>query len=194
MSARNGFTLVEMLVSLTIFGMLAAAGVTLLSFSVRAQETSDARLGEVGELRRLGAMLAADLAQAAPRLYRDEAGRVRPAFSGDAAAMSLVRRGWDNPGGAARASLQRVEYRLSEARLERVAYPMVDGAAAMAPAVIADGVKALRLRYRDREGQWRERWDPVRVADLPVAVELVADIEGRGAVRQLFLAGTGEGR
>ena len=41
---RNGFTLVEMLVSLLIFAMLAAAGVTLLSFSVRAQDVAETRL------------------------------------------------------------------------------------------------------------------------------------------------------
>jgi general secretion pathway protein J len=36
----NGFTLVELLVALTIFAMLAAAGVGLLSFSVQAQEVA----------------------------------------------------------------------------------------------------------------------------------------------------------
>ena len=37
-AGRNGFTLVELLVSLFIFAMLAAAAVILLSFSVRVQE------------------------------------------------------------------------------------------------------------------------------------------------------------
>lgn len=191
---RNGFTLVEMLVSLLIFGMISAAGVAVLTMSVRAQEMADERNGDAAMLRRLGALLAADLGQAAPRLHRDAQGRARAAFTGAPQAMSLVRRGWDNPAGTARASLQRVEYRLAEARLERIAYPMVDGAAPLAPAVMAEGIRRIRLRYRSRNGEWRDRWDTARASELPVAVELVLDIEGMGMLRQLFLAGAGGGR
>ena len=45
---RNGFTLIEMLIALTIFGMLTAAGVALLSVTARTQETSDRLLAEFG--------------------------------------------------------------------------------------------------------------------------------------------------
>lgn len=189
---REGFTLVEMLVALSIFGMLAAGGVALLSFSVRAQEAADVRLDSAGKVRRLGALLGADLAQAAARPWRDEAGRAHSAFTGDSSGFSLVRGGWDNPGDAPRPSLQRVEYRLAEGRLERTAWPMVDGAEAMAPAAVAEGVRSMRVRYRDRLGHWQATWAPTRAAELPVAVEIVLEIEGKGAVRQLFLAGTGQ--
>jgi len=56
---------------------------------------------------------------------------------------------------------------------------------------VVEGVRAMRLRYRDDEGEWRERWDPRRITDLPVAVELVLDTAGAGEVCQLFLVGTG---
>ena len=42
-----GFTLVELLVALVIFAMLSAAGVLLLSSSVRAQGAATEALGEV---------------------------------------------------------------------------------------------------------------------------------------------------
>ena len=54
-----------MLIALTIFGMLTAAGVALLSVSARTQETSDRLLAEFGQVRRLSALLSADLGQAA---------------------------------------------------------------------------------------------------------------------------------
>lgn len=189
-----GFTLVELLVALMIFGMLSAAGVALLSFSVRAQEMAGTRLADLAEIRRAGALLTSDLAQAAPRVSRDEAGVTRAAFGGGTGqagmpALLLVRRGWDNLDGAPRSSLQKVEYRLVEDRLERRAYVHVDGAAALDPVVLVDGVRQLRLRYRDAEGQWRERWDPTQLAELPRAVEMVIDADGGGAVRQLFLVG-----
>jgi general secretion pathway protein J len=194
-SGRNGFTLVELLVSLFIFGMLSAAGVALLSFSVRAQEAADARLGELADFRRSGALLAGDLAQAAPRLARDSAGVPRPAFQGGSGeqggvAMAFVRRGWENLDDAPRASLQRVEYSLAGGRLERRAYPRLDGAAPLPATTVMEGVRRVRLRYRDGEGNWRERWDPTNPEELPRAVELVMDAAGSGTTRQLFQAGT----
>ena len=194
--SERGFTLVELLVSLLIFGMLSAAGVALLSFSVRAQDVAGERLGQLADIRRAGALLTADLAQAAPRIVRDEAGALRPAFEGgagqgDAVALALVRRGWDNLDGAGRPSLQQVEYRLVEDRLERRAWRFLDGAEAMEPVTILDGVASLRLRYRDEDGQWRERWDPTDITMLPRAVELLVAIEGEGSIRQLFLVGAG---
>jgi general secretion pathway protein J len=187
----NGFTLVEMLVALLIFGMLTAAGVSLLSFSVRAQETSDRSLGELSQVRRMGALLTTDLGQAAPRLYRNERGEVRPAFSTEASSMSFVRRGWENLDGSPRPSLQRVEYRLSGDRLERVHYPMVDGAAPADALVLASGLRRLTFRYRGADGGWRDSWSPQDPREMPRAVELMIETERLGALRQLFLVGAG---
>ena len=193
MKRPDGFTLVEMLIALAIFGMLTAAGVALLTVTARTQETSDRLLAELGEVRRLGALLTADLAQAAPRLYRDRDGRPQRAFSGGAGEtemlIAFVRGGWDDGKGAA---LQRVGYRLRGGRLERLSYAGVDGGDATAVVPLLDGVESLRLRYRDEEGAWRERWDPSDSAKLPVAVELVTLSVAQGTVRQLFLVGTGQ--
>jgi general secretion pathway protein J len=194
--AESGFTLVELLVSLLIFGTLAAASVALLSFSVRAQAVADVRLDELGAFRRASALLAADIGQAAPRVTRDEAGEPRPAFIGgngevQGLLFAFVRRGWQNVDEAPRPSLQRVEYLYERGRLERRAYRFLDGAEPLPPTILVEGVRRVRLRYRDREGEWRERWDPTAPADLPRAVELVVDAEGMGSTRQLFLSGPG---
>jgi general secretion pathway protein J len=192
---RNGFTLVELLVALFIFGLLSAAGVALLSFSVRAQEAADERLDALAEVRRAGALLTSDLAQAAPRIPRDEAGASRRAFEGssgqgDAVLLSLVRRGWENLDGSSRPSLQKVQYSFEGGELRRRTFPFVDGAAPTAPLAVVRGVTGLRLRYRDRRGEWRDRWDPGRLNEMPLAVEVVVDLEGSGSIRQLFLVGT----
>jgi general secretion pathway protein J len=192
-NSEGGFTLVELLVSLLIFAMLSAAGVALLSFSVRAQEASGTRLDAVGALRRTGALMAGDLAQAAPRLQRDQAGRTHPAFFGStgesAPALAFVRRGWENVDEAPRPSLQKIEYGLVEGRLLRRAYPMVDGAQPFASAALLDHVESVRFRYRDQRGEWRDRWDPANPVLLPRAVEMVIAVAGGGTTRQLFLTG-----
>ncbi len=193
-ASEEGFTLVELLVSLLIFGMLSAAGVALLTFSVRAQDLADERLNQLAGLRRFAAIVTSDLAQAAPRTSRDQAGATRAAFvggSGEAggASLSLVRRGWENLDGAPRPSLQKVEYRISGGRLERVPFRYIDGSAEMDPIPLIENVRSLRLRYRHRRGEWRDRWDPERPDELPTALEMVLEIEGSGMIRQLFLVG-----
>lgn len=184
---KNGFTLVEMLIALAIFGMITAAGVALLTLTVRTQATSDRLLDALGQLRRTGALLNADLAQAAPRRWRGADGQVHPAFTGgsgasagDGALLTLV---------SARDPVRRVEYRLDGGRLERLSYGAVDGDPPVVTAPLLDGVRGARLRYRDRRGDWHEVWDPTDAAQLPAAIELVVDSAGEGLVRQLFLVG-----
>lgn len=184
----EGFTLVEMLIALAIFGMLTAAGVTLLTLTVRTQETSERLLDELGAIRHTGALLTADLGQAAARLRRDRDGRPVQAFVGtggdQALLIALARRGGGEEDG-----LQRVEYRLAGGRLERLAFAHVDGEAEAVTVPLLAGVRRLQLRYRDDEGGWRETWDPTDPTRLPRAVEMISDSEDHGVIRQLFLVG-----
>lgn len=191
---RNaGFTLVEMLVALTIFGILTAGGVALLSFSVRTQEMAERQLASVAGIRRAGALLTADLAQAAPRVWRDGTGQPQPAFSGssgrEARVLVLVRAGWDNPDQLPRPSLQRVEYRLQNGRLLRVGYTNVDGGGAAGVTALMEDVQQLQLRFRSREGAWLDSWAPPDPTQLPAAVEMNVSSGRFGTIRQLFLVG-----
>ncbi|MGQ0559146.1 MAG: type II secretion system minor pseudopilin GspJ [Sphingosinicella sp.] len=191
-SKSAGFTLVEMLIALVIFGLLTAAGVTLLNISARTQQTSERLFAELNDLRQLGALLGADLALAAPRLYRDREGRPQRAFAGTGGGapmlMAFVRTGWDSGEGP---RLQRVGYRLRERALERLSYSQVDGAEPIAAAPLLDRVRVVRLRFRDDEGEWRTRWDASDPTRLPVAVELVTLSDPFGTVRQVFTVGSG---
>lgn len=196
---RNGFTLVETLVALFVFSLLAAAAVVVLGNSADAQLRLSDVSASVQDFQRLRAALRADLAQAAERMPRGEAGEVRPAFEGadgSGRLFAFVRRGWENPGGAPRASLQYVEYRLENDAIVRRARPMVDGAAFGEPAVLAKGVSAVDVAYRAAPdptpggvatADWRAAWDPLQPTILPLAVRIDATTARFGVVRQLFL-------
>jgi general secretion pathway protein J len=187
---EGGFTLVEVLVALLIFAMLAGAGVAILSFSVRAQAATGAKLDDVTALSRTFALMSSDLAQAVDRPARDEAGTRLPAFQGQPDGVGLVRGGWSNLDEAPRPGLQKVGYRVSNGTLERIGWPMLDGARALPPASLLTGVRGFRLRYRFR-GAWSDRWDGSGPAPLPDALELtIARRDGR-SYRALFLVGTG---
>ena len=182
------------MVALLIFAILASAGVALLSFSVRAQTVTGAKLDDLAALQRTLSVLSADLAQARDRPVRDEAGTALPAFVGEAGGgatpmLRLVRGGWTNLDRQPRADLQRVAYRLNDGVLERLAWPRLDGGVALPAQPLLTRVEAVTLRYRYR-GAWSDRWDGAGGVPLPQAVEL--RVRRAGVVyRQLFLAGTG---
>lgn len=180
----QGFTLVEVVVALFIFALLATAGVSLLSFAVRAQAASTKALEGVSDNRRLSAILIGDLAQAVPRVSRDSAGRPRPAFQANQGALLL---GYVRGG----STLQHVEIRLEKGELQRVATPFVDGAAAATPLVLDTGVERAQLRFRGK-ADWQDRWDAERTDAMPKALELTITRRGEPPVKRLFLVGTGQ--
>lgn len=195
LARERGFTLVEVLVALLIFGLLAAGGVAILSFSVRAQGATAAKLDDIAALNRTLSILSADLAQAVNRPVRDERGTRLPAFVGESGgaanpALRLIRAGWINPDQAARPALQKVAYRVENGVLERIAYPMLDGAPPLPAAALLTGVADARLRYRYR-GAWTDRWDGASGPALPQAAELRLTRTDRRQYRMQFLVGTG---
>ena len=191
--SQRGFTLVEMMIALLIFGLLAAAGASLLAFGVRAQGVAGRKLDDIAALYRLDGVLAADLAQALPRATRDMDGTVRPAFEGASGAtfLRLVRGGWDNLDAAPRASVQKVDYILGDdGTIGRVAYPMLDGARPLPPAAMLTGVATVALRYRLR-GAWSDSWRGKPGIPLPDAVELTITRSDGTVFREMFAVGTG---
>ena len=188
-----GFTLVELLIAMLIFGLLSAAATALLSFGIDARGRTADRLGSLSDVVRLRALITNDLAQAAPRPWRDSDGTRQPAFTGGNGAgplLGFVRRGWRNDGDAPRASLQRVEYRLAQGRLERLSAPMLDGTSLLPPAVLLEGVDAIQVRFWT-DGQWRDSWQPETTDALPAAVELTVITRRQPQLRQVFLVGPG---
>ncbi len=194
-ASRNGFTLLEMLVALAIFGMLAAGAVTLLRFSVDAELASRSKTDQLAATRRLHAVWQADMSQAVARAYRDESGNPQPAFTPSprdnaAVLLRMVRSGWTNHDAAPRASLQKIEYRLVDGRLERAGYARLDGGDADNAAILARNVTSIALRYRMVGGLWADEWRPERTTELPIAIEMTINRAGQAPLKILSLVGT----
>jgi len=192
---HNGFTLVEMMVALFIFAMLSVAGVIMLRSAVDSDEVTAENLGQMAEMQRFVSLMEADLSQALPRTSRDDRGDRMPAFASETsgpetAFLKFTRGGQSNINGEARSNLERVEYRLADGNLERWRYRMTDGGSIDQPAILISNIESLELRFRDKRGQWSNRWETERLADLPRAIEIQFDQQGR-RYRHLFLIGTG---
>ena len=186
----QGFTLVELVVALAIFGLLAAAGTSMLGAAVSTQANVGTALGKVAGERRISALLQADLQQAVARPTRDANGRLEPAIAGPGL-LSYVRAGWSNTTDASRAELQRVDLRMEGNRLVRAARPMLDGAGSETEMTLAQDVASATVRLRDAKGQWGDGATNEDPTALPVAAELTLVQRDGVSVRRVFLVGAG---
>jgi len=168
---RNGFTLVEMLVALGIFALLAAAGVGVLRSSVDVQSSVDERLTALSGLARLNALLSSDLGQAIDRPSRAPAGQ-RPAFVGDRSGMQFVSAGRANLDGDARSDLQRIEWRSGNGTLNRTGFAGLDGSDEGLTSPLVRDVHSAAFRYRMLDGSWSSTFTSTKQQRLPTAVEL----------------------
>jgi general secretion pathway protein J len=103
--------------------------------------------------------------------------------------LRLTRGGWGNIDGAARPSLQKVEYRWDGKALVRAGYPFPDGAAPEPGAEVVKVAAAPTLRFRGKDGVWRTSWQSERGSDLPVAIELLLPQPGGEPLRIVSLVG-----
>ena len=193
--SHAGFTLVEVLVSLLVFALIAAAGATVLSLSIDNRFAIKAASDRTADLQRMRSLLKADLGQAAARRSRGPTGRPMPLPMGGPAApgdpvLVLTRAGWTNPGEQPRPSLQRVEYRLAEDRLERRVSTHLDGARPGPPQVLYRGVRDLTVAFI-KDGQEAPAYITTSERPLPDAVRVRMTLDGYGPVEQLFLVGGG---
>lgn len=195
MTGRGGFTLVEVMISLLIFAMIAAAGTAVLGVTIDNRFAVKAASERVGDLQRMRGLLRADLGQATARRSRGPTGRPMPQPITGAAApgdpvLVLTRAGWSNPGEQARPSLQRVEYRLIEGRLERRVSSHLDGARPGPPQVLYRGVRDVVVDFV-RDGEAAPAFTSSIDRPLPDSARIGMTLEGYGRVEQLFLVGSG---
>ena len=193
MRRRAGFTLVELMVALFIFGVIAAAGVALLTFSTTNRETVKAAVDQGAALQRTRQLLKADLGQAVARDVRGEGTNVAPAFAGPAGTrlFAVTRAGWSNHSRQPRASLQRVEWVLEDGELIRRIRPSLDGRT-ITSQVMLTGVRSASLRLLSR-GVPATTWPVDDRQPLPDAAILEFDLERYGPLEQWFLVAGGPG-
>lgn len=192
-----GFTLIEVMVSLGIFGSLAAFSYMTLNGVVEQSRVVGEQMARLQAIQRTLQRMSLDFGQLVPRPVRDELGDGRLAsLRADARSTDLVeltRGGWPNPLVLPRPTLQRVSYRIEEDRFIRRQWPVLDRTLSTEPAeaVMLEGLEDIRLRYLTDGGAWLEQWPPDDQTGLlglplrPRAVEIVVVIEELGEIRRV---------
>jgi general secretion pathway protein J len=175
---QGGFTLVELLVAMAILAVIASVSFRGLSSILEAESYVQTETRRWNDLAVVMAYMGRDLALAAPRSVRDDAGVVRAALivergSDEVQSQISVTRLGDGAGASQR-DLRRVGYRLRAGTLEYLVWPTADAAPNSAPAVnpLLDEVSEFQLRALGQDGAWSSIWPIGAPANaLPRAVE-----------------------
>ncbi|WP_109806437.1 type II secretion system protein GspJ [Sphingosinithalassobacter portus] len=153
---ESGFTLIEVMISLGLFALIAVAGLAMVDGILGVQRRTEVRLDRLTQLQRTTYVVTDDLDQIA-----------RGPIAGDATGIRFTRAA---PGmGGAPVTLG---YSLSGDTLVRTIGGM--------PQLLLPGVTAVRWRYWD--GEWHDSWplDADHAQDWPRAVSVDLQLAGQG--------------
>ncbi len=197
--ARNqsGFTLVEILVAMAIFALIAVGSVTMLSAVTTQNELSDERMKTLQDMQRAMLIIERDFLQMVPRKTRVE-GQVSDtlvfaekfSFESDSGAIGFVRSGWHNPQLTLhRSTMQSVAYRTQDKKLERLYSSYVDNAIGFEPKarVLLEGVESISFEFLEKFDSKKFEWTQAKsVEELPIAVAIIIESEAYGEIRREF--------
>jgi len=195
---HRGFTLIEVLVALAVFGVMTVLAYQALGQSLSNADMLTERLDRIQAVQRTISMLGRDLTQASPRPVRDLLGDgFLPSLRTSANtefALELTRGGWPNPAGLARGTLQRVAWRIEDRELLRYHWTVLDPSLSDEPVItqLIDDVDSILFRYRSHDGEWTEQWPPLESQGAtaerirPQIVEVVLTLPGEGEIRRFF--------
>ncbi len=197
-SRSRGFTLLELLIALFIFSVMA----TLAYGGLRLVMDGDQRLQRaahsLSSMQRAILFLQQDLTQLAPRAIRDEYGSHEAAFiSGEGEQLLRLTRGGIQGQLRGSSDLIRVEYELSEGQLVRKVWPVLDRVQGSEPSRLRliDGVVQIEFQFMGNDSHnWESNWPSPQTAtgnnELPRAVEVKITTEGLGQVTRLIVVGS----
>lgn len=194
----NGFSLIEVLVALAIFGFLTVFAYMALGGSLSNADLLGERMDRLRAIQQTMQLLGRDLMQATPRPIRDPlSGETRGAIRtepGTEFALEITRGGWPNPAGMPRGTLQRASYRLEDGELVRVHWNVLDATLNNEPiaTVLLDDVESILFNYLTPGGEWSNEWPVFGVTGAqalqsrPQVVEVVLTLADEGEIRRFF--------
>ncbi|MGA8206027.1 MAG: type II secretion system minor pseudopilin GspJ [Woeseiaceae bacterium] len=193
-----GFTLIEILVAVAVFGLLATFAYATLGQTLDNATMLTDRMDRLEAVQRTVRFLGDDLLQAAPRPVRGDLGdnyvpAISTSLTGDFA-LELTHGGWSNPAGLPRGTLQRSAYRIEDGKLIRYHWNVLDRTFSNQPVatVLLDDVESLAFHFLQADGKWSDTWPPegapaaLGLRARPRAVQFVLTLTDEGEISRLI--------
>jgi len=191
----QGFTLLELLVAISIFAVLSLTAYSGLDSAIKQKRVGEAQAEKLRRIQISLLHMERDLQQAVNRGSRsgltDEAALEYNPL--EPAHLKLTRTGRSNPLGRSRGHLQRIGYMLKDNKLHRMTWLQLDSLSGEEPqqGILLDDVEEWKLRLMDSQQKWHESW-PQRgpngqvLEPLPIVVEMTLTLKGWGEIRRLI--------
>jgi general secretion pathway protein J len=192
--AAAGFTLIEVLLAISIFAMISLASFSIFDGVLKSDEYSQQHMKRLTEVQRAWILIERDFLQIAQRSMRVDGEEPLEGFihtdvdalqSSDQA-IAFVRNGWTNPGLLIpRSDVQSVAYRLYDNQLQRLHYNFVDAIVGEEPKIrpLINGVTALKFEYFYKK-KWQKQLDD---KNSPLAIKVIIETEDLGEIHRQFL-------
>ncbi|MDB5968068.1 MAG: ral secretion pathway protein [Hydrocarboniphaga sp.] len=201
---HQGFTLIEIILVVLIFGIMSAMAYGGLNSVLKTRTAVEASIERTADLQRAYMRMRNDFQNLALRPIRDNFGDPQPALLGSRDnIVEFTRGGWRNPLYLPRSSFERVVYRLTDHKLERASYRVLDRAQDSQPArvTLLDRVDDFKLRYMDEQREWVTEWAATASRNQPqttqgstekppLAIELTLVTKDMGELRFVFKPGS----
>lgn len=197
-----GFTLLELLVAIAVFAVLAIMSYGTLSNVLRAQSQTRAAAQKLHRIQQAILYLERDLLQIVVRPVRLENAPSLPALVGAEYGndrLEFTRTGYPNPNKAPRSFLQRITYAMpddEEYKLYRYVWPSLDRMYDQEPhkLLLLDDVEELVLRFYDNEGVEHNSWPPASnqqsgqalLTLMPRAIKVVLKLKSMGEIWRIL--------
>jgi general secretion pathway protein J len=198
----SGFTLLELLIAIAIFAVLAAMAYSGLNNVLITSSHAQQKAERLGQLQWALTIMQRDIEQSIDRSIRDSYGNsdfpMKSSQAGYGNQLEFTRIGRADFG-LPRSSLVRIAYRVEDKKLYRMQWQALDRAQDATPyeQVLLTDVKELTLRFMDAKGTLQDDWPPTSslinqpVSALPTAVFVELDTEAFGHIERLFPVASG---
>jgi len=175
MRRSQGFTLIEVLVAMSVFAVMTILAYMSLGQTLANADMLGERMDRLQAIKRTMRYLSNDLSAASPRPVRSELGDTYlPAVMVSAAndfVLAVTHGGWSNPAGLPLDSTYSNNALSTE---------------------ILDGVESIEFRLLQDNGETTNQWPPSGAQGLaaermrPRAVEIILTLEGEGEIRRFI--------
>lgn len=209
----NGFTLLEIIVVIGIFALMAAMAYGGLSAVLKTRASLDRSLDRISALQKAYWIMRDDFQNGINRSILDNDDQVEFAlqYVGIDQRVSFTRAGWPNPLNLPRSTVRRLGYFYDDNKKElmRRTWPVLDRAPRTQPddTLLLKNVNQVKWRFLDENGQWQDSWPTQSALQTaagtgtavtgisshtpppPLAVELTMRTGDWGKLRWLFTYG-----
>jgi general secretion pathway protein J len=192
-SKTHGFTLIEVLISLFIFTIIALIMAHALNIIFASQSGTENRAARLTELQIASLMLGRDIEQTLDRSIINSKDTQENALLGSATNITLTHGGLANPTGeASRSTLQRSSYLFEKNNLLREVWPVLDQTQTTLAQrrKILTHIDDMHFDYLDEKNVFHNTWPPAeqsKSAALPSAVRVTMKIKEWGEFSQLYI-------